>query len=612
MRFTKLIQICAVALMASSAAAVDLKPAIEKSQVIVFINGQKFYVHNVKAGDTLYSIAKSYDVSEDVIRQNNPKVADGLKVDQTLKIPVKTQAKEVKKRKKDFIIHKINAGETLYSIARKYEISVPTLLEDNPTVDPQALAIGQSLWVRRADMGEASEVETQQEMTEYTENLNKVSSEEYLLHVVKPGETIYSLTRKYGISEQEFTSLNDMSAGLKAGVVVRIPNQNTDVADAQAEGDSAEGATVRKVGENLVFQALTSDQELNIALMLPLSVGDKPNASYVEFYQGFLLGLEDLKKSQRGTTKLTLYNTAHDSIRIDNIVKSQLFEGTNLIIGPVYEDELKPVVAYAESNSVPVVSPLANINDVQSSTLFQLAPDPAHKYDKIGDLIDNSRQICLIYAESNDTEFEREILAQLEGKSYLAYTYSFDKESIFTPRNAATKPLEENIEILDTDQEITFIVFANRETDVDRILGTLGSAKNSNTERSIKCAKYKVLGSSRWSRFGNIDQTTFFNNDVVMISTYHAKRDKAVVRNFDSRYIKSYRTLPSLYAYRGYDTAIIFGGGMRSDIQYNMLDKRYVPLQTEYKFLQEAEGQKYVNGQWMRVNYNNDHTITLQ
>lgn len=586
-------------------------PAIEKSQVIVFINGQKFYIHNVKAGDTIYSIAKAYGVDEEVITQNNPKVASGLKVDQTLKIPVKAEAKVAKKRKKDFIIHKIAPGQTLYAIARQYNISVATLIEDNPSIDPHSLAIGQSVWVRRADMGSSSEQEAQQEISEYTENLNKVSNEDYLLHVVKPGETIYSLSRRYGITEAELMAINDLKDGLKAGAVVRIPNQNGALNNAEGDGDATTD-TEKVAVENFAFQPLTSDEVLNIALMLPLNVGEKPNASYVEFYQGFLLGLEDVKSRHRGNTKLTLYNTAHDSVKVENIVKSQMFEGTNLIVGPVYEDELKAVVEYAHSHSTPVVSPLANINSTQSPALFQLAPDPEYKYDKVKDLIDGSRQICLIYAESNDADFEREVLTQLEGKSYMAYTYSFDKESIFTPRNAAAKPLEETIEILDTDQEITFIVFANRETDVDRILGTLGSAKNSNTERSIKCAKYKVLGSSRWSRFGNIDHTTFFNNDVIMISIYHAKRDNATVRAFDSRYIKSYRALPSLYAYRGYDTAIIFGEGMRSDIQYNMLDKRYIPLQTEYKFIQSGEGGTFVNSQWIRVNYNSDHTITLQ
>ena len=97
-----------------------------------------------------------------------------------------------------------------------------------------------------------------------------------------------------------------------------------------------------------------------------------------------------------------------------------------------------------------------------------------------------------------------------------------------------------------------------------------------------------------------------------MISTYHAKRDSEVVRDFDSRYIETYGMLPSLYSYRGYDAAMIFVAGMRSDIEYRMLDKRYAPLQTEYKFRQTGEGGRYVNQEWMRVNYNSNYTITLE
>lgn len=97
-----------------------------------------------------------------------------------------------------------------------------------------------------------------------------------------------------------------------------------------------------------------------------------------------------------------------------------------------------------------------------------------------------------------------------------------------------------------------------------------------------------------------------------MISTYHAKRDSALVREFDSRYIEAYKMLPSLYAYRGYDTAMIFCGGMRSDIEYNMLDKRYSPLQTGYKFFQTEVGGKYINREWVRINYNNNYSITLE
>ena len=63
---------------------------IDKSQVIVYINGAKYYVHTVKPGETLYSISKAYGVDEKSIISHNPSAADGLKVDQTIKIPVQS------------------------------------------------------------------------------------------------------------------------------------------------------------------------------------------------------------------------------------------------------------------------------------------------------------------------------------------------------------------------------------------------------------------------------------------------------------------------------------------------------------------------------------------
>ena len=54
---------------------------IEKSQVIVYINGAKYYVHTVKAGETLYSISRAYAVDEKSIIDHKLSAADGLKVD---------------------------------------------------------------------------------------------------------------------------------------------------------------------------------------------------------------------------------------------------------------------------------------------------------------------------------------------------------------------------------------------------------------------------------------------------------------------------------------------------------------------------------------------------
>lgn len=593
--------------------AVEFMP-VEKSPVIVFINGKKYYVHTVKSGDTLYSIAKKYEVGESTIQKCNPGVADGLRIDQTVKIPVPesaiNNARTEKKRKKDFITHKVLAGQTLYAIARDYNISVAQLREDNPSVNPQALTIGETLWIRRNAMGSSNEQQAQAEMAEYTDNLNKVTDDDgYDHHVVKPGETVYSLSRRYGITEAEFAQLNDLSQGLKAGAIIRIPRaKQEEEQTAVADNTTLQGANI-----DVTFQRLDAMQPLNVALMLPMNINSKPNASYVEFYQGFLLGLDDVKKKYNGDTKLTVYNTAHDQLKVQQIVGSTMFEGTNLIVGPVYEDELNPVLQYAHKHSVPVVSPLANITAVQSPVLYQLSPAVEKKYEKIGNLVDGGRDIYLIYASSNDKEFEQEILRELHGRPYAAYNYSFaDQKSTFTPRNAEAKPIESMDDILKSEKPCLFIVLANAETDVDRILGTISSSKVALTDRSEPSAQYVVLGTSRWGRFNNIDHTSYFNNNVVMISTYHAKRDSKAVREFDSRYIEAYGALPSLYAYRGYDTAMIFCAGMRGDIDYKMLDKRYTPLQTTYKFVGGENGERYINQEWVRVNYNSNYTITLE
>ncbi|MBQ3582096.1 MAG: LysM peptidoglycan-binding domain-containing protein [Alistipes sp.] len=612
MRYLKTLFLLVVLALAVPAMAIDVQP-VEKSTVIVFINGQKFYVHTVKSGDTLYSLAKTYEVSEDLIRQHNANMGSELKIDQTVKIPVpesaQKSAKAEKRRKRDFLTHKVQAGQTLYAIARDYNISVATLREDNPSLNPQSLPVGETLWIRRAAVGKSNEQQTQSEIAEYAATLNSVTDDDgYDHHVVQPGETIYSLSRRFGITEEEFARLNDVSAGLKAGAMIRIPRPE------QAEEEVVEVEQPQSTAD-VHFRALASTEPLNVALMLPMNIENRANASYVEFYQGFLLGMETLKNTGRGESKLTVYNTSHDQLKVDEIVRSTMFEGTNLIVGPVYEDELAPVIRYAEQNSVPVVSPLANISAVESPALYQLSPSTERKYDKVADLVNGEREIFMIYADSYDEEFEAEAKQLLHGRPYHSYTYSFDDQKSKFRARTADAPFDV-IDGMDTvlmsETPRLFIVLANKEVDVDRILGTISSSKVAISERSIPCAEYTVLGTSRWGRFSNIDHTTYFNNNVVMISTYHAKRDAQAVREFDSRYIEAYGGLPSLYAYRGYDAAILFCGGMRGDIEYNMLDKRYTPLQTVYKFVQEGENGKYVNQEWMRINYNSNYTITVE
>lgn len=594
---------------------------IERSRTIVYIRGEKYYIHTVAQGDTLAAIAQAYECSEEAILELNPQAKDGLKADQTLRIKVKKGERTTPTRgnqrraKQEFTIHRIAAGETLYAISRRYEISVETLLEDNPEIDPIHLVVGSEIKIRRGAIGRTTDESSQAEIERYAEALNSVQEDEaYLYYVVKPKETIYALARRFGISEEEFIALNNLEGGLKAGAIVRVPKpRGVEEKGAMQGVDSLPYGTVidslnvaeRRSKPELFFSALNPYERLQVALLLPMSnKAGSANSNYAAFYQGFLLGLEELKGAGR-SVDLALFDTQRDSARLQEILLKEEFKRAQLIIGPIYEEELEAVIPYAEAKGIPVVSPLASYSGVDSDALFQMAPDAKHKYDKLAELLTPERAITLIRTPEIDREFEAEILSALQGRAYTYYDY-VTVQGVENAERGDLTPL------LTSHEDHLFVILSKSEVEVDRILASLSSAQNNLVARSLSAPTYQVLGSTRWNRFTNIDRTILFKNRVILFSLFHAKRDNAAVRVFDHRYLKAFSMLPNLYAYRGYEAAMIFCEGLFSEIEYKMEGRRYRPLQSPYTFLREEGRLSHDNQEWIRMQYNLDFTITIE
>ena len=146
-----------------------------KSGTIVYINGAKYYIHTVRTGETLYGLSKTYGVGEQVIVENNPSIARGLKADEKIRIPFVAEAPEPKsdrKLRKTFDFHYVAKGETLYAISRQYEIPVKTLLDDNPNLDPLHMRLGERILIRKKQIGSEDEAGTQQPWEEERQSLN--------------------------------------------------------------------------------------------------------------------------------------------------------------------------------------------------------------------------------------------------------------------------------------------------------------------------------------------------------------------------------------------------------------------------------------------------------
>jgi LysM repeat protein/ABC-type branched-subunit amino acid transport system substrate-binding protein len=118
----------------------------KKSTKTETVDGKKYYLHTVEKGHTLYAIAKVYDLSVNDVIIENPDALNGIKPGQVLRIPAQKPVGVLKPVPVDtgYFIHKVEAGQTLYSIERFYGVEHEAVVKLNPTV-AAGLKIGQEL-----------------------------------------------------------------------------------------------------------------------------------------------------------------------------------------------------------------------------------------------------------------------------------------------------------------------------------------------------------------------------------------------------------------------------------------------------------------------------------
>ncbi|WP_296620694.1 LysM peptidoglycan-binding domain-containing protein [Marivirga sp.] len=175
---------------------------------IKVIDGEKYIIHKLEPRETLYSLGKRYHVSVAEIQEVNPQEKDGYKIDQIgreLLIPYKeeefTSAAGTSTPKFNGKQHTVEAGETIYSISRQYNVSQGDIMKWND-LQSSNLNIGQKLWI--SNPGTYPSDKKENEVVEKAEN------KEQITHVVDLGETIYSLSNQYGVTQSEIIKLNDL------------------------------------------------------------------------------------------------------------------------------------------------------------------------------------------------------------------------------------------------------------------------------------------------------------------------------------------------------------------------------------------------------------------
>ena len=168
--------------------------------------GKYYIIHKVDPKETLFSLSRRYHVSIEDILINNPSAREGLKFEAILKIPhVKKSADPGK------AMHTVQNGETLFSISRLYNTSVDQIAQINE-LDGYAIKVGQRLVIPESQT---------QEMTAGTQPEDQSGH-----HIVEAGETLFSISKKYQTRPDQIKIWNNLeSADVQIGqqLIVRKP-----------------------------------------------------------------------------------------------------------------------------------------------------------------------------------------------------------------------------------------------------------------------------------------------------------------------------------------------------------------------------------------------------
>ena len=198
-------------------------------------NPNNMFMYTVKNGDTLYSIAKKYNTTVQKIINLNYLTNTNLYPGQVLRIP-ETYTPEDEMTLPNYINYTVKKGDTLYSIAKNNNIPVDTLMKDNALTNNN-LTIGQTLKIRVSNSGN-----TEVEECFGEDYIPKEQNQETINYTVKKGDNLYLIANRYNTSVSEIIKLNNLlSNNLSIGQILKLPsniNQTQDIIYTVKSGDN--------------------------------------------------------------------------------------------------------------------------------------------------------------------------------------------------------------------------------------------------------------------------------------------------------------------------------------------------------------------------------------
>lgn len=474
------------------------------------IEGDEFIYHEIKPGQTLYSIAKRYQTEVREIKKVNPEITTNeLEPGYMLRIPrteKQGQTASLQQPQEDlFEIHRVKRRETLYSISRRFNVDMETIRKVNPGVDFSNLHKGIELKIPRDEWFVKHYPVTHGKDAKR----ERPSYERALQAVYEPADSM--CINKEGLGRMR---------PVKVALLMPFALDKTEEANILEKVEN--GDTIRTVRENRIIA--------------------RRSKVFAEFYEGVLLSLDKLK-NENVSVDLSVFDIAPDTEALKLVLESNPeIKEVDLIIGPARSENLEMVSEFAFKHQIKLVYPLSNVNPEldRNPYVFQVNTPDTLVFDKMANEIVRQAEDfnLLAVVPENDDPYANSFLEYLRRKVFFNQ-FAMNKKIRYNEYRMSGKADKNNIEaLLDPDKKNFVIVPTNEEATISKIVPTLaGIVEQDKTD-------IRLFGMTEWLRAQSIDPEDMFTLKAQIFSFFAFDYDSKETNRFIEKYRDWYHAEP--------------------------------------------------------------------
>ena len=567
----KIITICALSIitLTLSIAQTNQYPTIQK-------DGKQYYEYTITAGEGLFAIARKFNINQNDLHQANPNLTTNIKAGDKILIPINNTPLNTISENTDTTqhTHTVQPKETLYSISKKYNIHIDTLIAHNPQLK-NGLKAGTTINLNTPT------------------NNNTTTTQHTITHTVQPKETLYSISKKYNIAIHDLINQNpQIKDGLKAGTNITITTTNNTEQPNKTEQPNntpkTEKSNISEKTEKTPKSEKNDNSQLstlNIAYLLPLIAEntneEKTTERFIEFYRGALLALNEAK-NQGQSANIYTHNLPKSAHKIDSVLQQLNNENIDIIIGPAYTEQLAKVLTYAKQNNITTIIPFSNKIDTTyyHPKLIQFNPQQDSLFNTV--LINTFAHRNLQY-----------ILAQFPNCTNKGNQFLHELSKLLTQNNKPHTNITitpQNIDTLTskiTSDTTILLLGSSLINDVAPILDSLNRYQLPNLQ---------IWGFEEWgtNTLKKYPQTLYY-------SLFYANETEEYKNNYKNWFGARKQTVGVKYDLLGYDLTMLALKGINTNKTTPTITIN--PQINNIRFQQSTPKLQYINNRWINTNY---------